>query len=103
MKINTQPLSENVGQQIINTDNINIFDLDREEIINLFKSYGVLLFRGFENSVATFTQFTNSLSKDFRDYSGGVFNRRSINGNATILSVNDFNDEIKLHGQMYYQ
>jgi alpha-ketoglutarate-dependent taurine dioxygenase len=103
MKVNTQLLSENVGQQIINTDNINILDLDREEIINLFKSYGFLLFRGFENSVATFTQFTNSLSKDFLDYTGGIFNRRVINGNATILSVNDFNDEIKLHGEMYYQ
>jgi alpha-ketoglutarate-dependent taurine dioxygenase len=103
MKINTQPLSENVGQQIINTDNINILDLDREEIINLFKSYGFLLFRGSENSVDTFTQLTNSLSKDFLDYTGGFFNRRVINGNATILSVNDFNDEIKLHGEMYYQ
>ena len=103
MKINTQLLSENAGQQIINTDNINILDLDREEIINLFKSYGVLIFRGFENSVDTFTNFTNSLSKDFRDYTGGVFNRRVINGNATVLSVNDFNDEIKLHGEMYYQ
>lgn len=98
MKVNTQLLSENVGQQIINRDNINILDLDREEIINLFQSYGVLLFRGFENSVDTFTQFTNSLSKDFRDYTGGLFNRRVINGNATILSVNDFQDEIKLHG-----
>lgn len=103
MKVNTQLLSKNVGQQIINTHNINIFDLDREEIINLFKSYGFLLFRGFENSVDTFTQFTNSLSKDFLDYTGGVFNRRVINGNSTILSVNDFNDEIKLHGEMYYQ
>ena len=103
MKVNIELLSENVGQQIINTDNINILDLDREEIINLFKSYGFLLFRGFENSVANFTQFTNSLSKDFLDYTGGVFNRRVINGNATILSVNDFNDEIKLHGEMYYQ
>ncbi|MFB8798798.1 MAG: TauD/TfdA family dioxygenase [Microcoleus sp.] len=103
MKVNTQLLSENVGQQIINRDNINIFDLDREEIINLFQSYGVLLFRGFENSVDTFTQFTNSLSKDFLDYTGGLFNRRVINGNATILSVNDFQDEIKLHGEMYYQ
>ena len=103
MKVNTQLLSENVGQQIINRDNINIFDLDREEIINLFQSYGVLLFRGFENSVDTFTQFTNSLSKDFLDYTGGVFNRRVINGNATVLTVNDFKDEIKLHGEMYYQ
>jgi alpha-ketoglutarate-dependent taurine dioxygenase len=103
MKINTQLLSENVGQQIINIDNINISNLDREEIINLFKSYGVLLFRGFENSVDTFTEFTKSLSKDFRDYTGGVLNRRVINGDATVLSVNDFNEEIKLHGEMYYQ
>ena len=43
MNVNTQLLSQNVGQQIINRDNINILDLDREEIINLFKSYGVLL------------------------------------------------------------
>ncbi len=103
MKINTQLLSENVGQQIINIDNINISNLDREEIINLFKYYGVLLFRGFENSVDTFTEFTKSLSKDFRDYTGGVLNRRVINGDATVLSVNDFNEEIKLHGEMYYQ
>ena len=103
MKINTQLLSENVGQKIINIDNINISNLDREEIINLFKYYGVLLFRGFENSVDTFTEFTKSLSKDFRDYTGGVLNRRVINGDATVLSVNDFNEEIKLHGEMYYQ
>jgi alpha-ketoglutarate-dependent taurine dioxygenase len=103
MKINTQLLSENLGQQIINIDNINISNLDREEIINLFKYYGVLLFRGFENSVDTFTEFTKSLSKDFRDYTGGVLNRRVINGDATVLSVNDFNEEIKLHGEMYYQ
>ena len=37
------------------------------------------------------------------DYTGGVFNRRKINGDATTLSVNDFNHEIKLHGEMYYQ
>lgn len=103
MGINTQFLSETFGQTIINTDNINLLDLEKEGIINLFKSYGVLLFRGFENSVDTFTQFTNSLSKDFRDYTGGVFNRRVINGDATLLSVNDFNDEVKLHGEMYYQ
>jgi len=84
-------------------DNINILNLDREEIINLFKYYGVLLFRGFENSVDTFTEFTKSLSKDFRDYTGGVLNRRVINGDATVLIVNDFNEEIKLHGEMYYQ
>lgn len=107
MKINTdlhtQPLSEQVGQQIINTDNISILELNREEIISLFKSSGLLLFRGFETSVDTFTEFTNSLSANFMDYAGGAFNRRVINEDATLLSVNDFKDEIKLHGEMYYQ
>jgi alpha-ketoglutarate-dependent taurine dioxygenase len=36
-------------------------------------------------------------------YTGGVFKRRIINEDPTILSVNDFNYEIKLHGEMYYQ
>jgi alpha-ketoglutarate-dependent taurine dioxygenase len=103
MQITTQPLSEHAGQQIINRERTNLLELDKKEIISLFKSYGFLLFRGFGNNIGTFTEFTNSLSKDFMDYTGGVFNRRVINGNATILSVNDFKNEIKLHGEMYYQ
>lgn len=103
MKLNTQRLSEPASQAILNSDNINILDLDREEIISLFKSYGFLLFRGFETNVDIFTKFSNSLSENFKDYTGGVFNRRVINGDATLLSVNDFNNEIKLHGEMYYQ
>ena len=98
-----QPLSEAVGQQVVNTENINIFDLNKESIFKLFQSEGVLLFRGFETNIETFTQFTNKFSENFMDYTGGVFNRRVINGDATVLSVNDFKNEIKLHGEMYYQ
>jgi alpha-ketoglutarate-dependent taurine dioxygenase len=103
IKLYTQPLSETVGQQIINTDNVDICDLNEESIVNLFKTEGVLLFRGFATSAEIFTKFTNKFSKDFMDYTGGVFNRRVINGDSTLLSVNDFNHEIKLHGEMYYQ
>ena len=99
----TQPLSEAVGQQVVNTENINIFDLDEEAIIQLFKSEGALLFRGFETNIEIFIRFTNKFSENFMDYTGGVFNRRIINGDPTVLSVNDFNHEIKLHGEMYYQ
>lgn len=98
-----QPLSELVGQQVINSDNISILEMKREEIITLFKSYGLLLFRAFETNVDIFKEFTNSLSTNFMDYAGGVFTRRVINEDATILSVNDFQSEIKLHGEMYYQ
>lgn len=102
-QLHTQLLSETVGQQVINTNNVSISDLDKESIINLFRSYGVLLFRGFETDVETFTKFTDELSTNFMDYAGGVFKRRVINNNSTLLSVNDFNDGIKLHGEMYYQ
>ena len=102
-KLYTKPLSEKVGQQVINVDNISILDLDKEAIISLFQSDGLLLFRGFETSIEIFTKFTNVFSTNFMDYTGGVFNRRIINGDATILSVNDFNNEIQLHGEMYYQ
>lgn len=98
-----QPLSELVGQQVINSENISILELNREEIISLFKSYGLLLFKGFETNLDTFREFSNSLSTNFMDYTGGVFTRRVINNDATILSVNNFKSEIKLHGEMYYQ
>jgi alpha-ketoglutarate-dependent taurine dioxygenase len=107
MKLNTrlytQPLSNLLGQTIINRNNSNILDLDRSQIIDLFHSYGVLLFRGFDADVETFTQFSNSLSSNFINYAGGVFNRKIINNDPTVLTVNDFKDEVKLHGEMYYQ
>ena len=70
--IEIQPFSENVGRKIINTENISILSKDKEQIIELFKTYGFLLFRGFETNVNTFAEFSNSLSKDFMDYTGGV-------------------------------
>ena len=102
-QLHTRPLSATVGQQVINADNVSIFDLNQESIVNLFQSDGLLLFRGFETNIETFTRFTNSLSTNFLDYTGGVFNRKIINGDSTVLSVNDFNHEVKLHGEMYYQ
>ncbi|WP_414564873.1 TauD/TfdA family dioxygenase [Anabaena sp. CCY 9613] len=98
-----QPLSKNTGIQITNNDSVSLLELNLEEITNLFKSSGVLLFRGFETDVNIFKQFSNLLSTDFLDYTGGAFTRRIIDDDKTILSVNDDQFEIKLHGEMYYQ
>lgn len=103
MSIKTQPISEKIGQQIISIDDTSILEIDKETIISLFKSYGVLLFRGFNVDTGIFKKFTNLFSTDFLNYAGGAFNRRVINGDQTLLSVNDFKTEIKLHGEMYYQ
>lgn len=103
MQLYTKPLSKVVGQQIINANNSSILDLNEESIVNLFRSHGLLLFKRFEADVEIFTRFSNELSTNFIDYTGGVFKRRVINSDSTLLSVNDFKDEIKLHGEMYYQ
>jgi alpha-ketoglutarate-dependent taurine dioxygenase len=103
MNTNVQPISDSIGQEIININHISISELDKEEIICLFKHYGILLFRGFDVDVETFKKFTNPLSTNFINYAGGAFSRKVINGDETLLSVNDFKSEIKLHGEMYYQ
>ncbi|MEH1846043.1 MAG: TauD/TfdA family dioxygenase [Nostoc sp.] len=103
MNTKIQPISDGIGQEIINLDNVSILELDKEKIISLFKHYGILLFRGFDVETDIFKEFTNLLSTDFINYAGGAFSRRVINGDETLLSVNDFKSEIKLHGEMYYQ
>ncbi|MEH2402357.1 TauD/TfdA family dioxygenase [Nostoc sp.] len=103
MNTKIQPISDAIGQEIINLDHVSILELDKEKIINLFKHYGILLFRGFDVEIDIFKEFTNLLSTDFINYAGGAFSRRVINGDETLLSVNDFKSEIKLHGEMYYQ
>lgn len=101
-KIQIEELSDQIGRKIVNLENISLLELNQEEIINFFKSSGVLLFRGFETDVDTFAEFSNSLSTNFIDYTGGSFNRQIINEEPTILTVTDFNHEVKLHGEMYY-
>ncbi|MEH2250350.1 TauD/TfdA family dioxygenase [Nostoc sp.] len=103
MNTKIQPISDGIGQEIINLDNVSILELDKQEIISLFRSNGILLFRGFDVDTGIFKEFTNLLSIDFINYAGGAFSRRVINGDETLLSVNDFKSEIKLHGEMYYQ
>ena len=102
-QIEVQKLSNKFGKIIINAYDIGLTQLNKELIIELFKQHGILLFRGFEENFETFVEFSNSLSEDFIDYTGGVFKRKQINNNPTVLSVNDFKDRIKLHGEMYYQ
>ncbi|MBE8998907.1 MULTISPECIES: TauD/TfdA family dioxygenase [unclassified Nostoc] len=103
MTKNTHFISTSIVQEINNSDNVSILELDKEEIISLFNANGILLFRGFDVDVDIFKEFTNLLSIDFINYAGGAFSRRVINGDETLLSVNDFKSEIKLHGEMYYQ
>ncbi|MCF2148657.1 TauD/TfdA family dioxygenase [Desmonostoc muscorum LEGE 12446] len=85
MNTKIQSISNDIGKEIININNITVLELDKEEIINLFKSYGILIFRGFMADAEIFKEFTNSLSTDFINYAGGTFNRRVINGDIGLI------------------
>lgn len=101
MDIQLEPLSKNLGLRIT-SNHSKIQELNLKEITEFFKSHGILLFRGFETN-NIFKEFSNLLSGDFLDYTGGAFKRRIIDGDNTVLSVNDDQFAIKLHGEMYYQ
>lgn len=102
-------LSNTFGCIIQNVNLKDIFALDSAEIIKIFREFGTLLFKNFDNNADTFIKFTNLFCQDFSTYQGGGFrwktvDRESINNNDTLLSTtgNTQGFPIPLHGEMYY-
>jgi alpha-ketoglutarate-dependent taurine dioxygenase len=64
-------------------------NLNTDEISELFKSEGALLFTGFDTDVKKFEAFTDRFSSDYMGHTGGGSLRKVINedGDKTILSV----------------
>lgn len=101
----TAPITETFGTTILGTAEGDICDLDRTEVINLFKSSNLLLFRGFDINAETFKTFTERFSTNFVSYVGGAYSREMINGDKTLLSVTGGKQKfgVPLHGEMYYR
>jgi len=85
----TRSTFDNLGVTIDGHDDPDITHLETDEVIDLFKSNGALLFTGFELDVDKFEDFTNRFSNDYMDHTGGGSLRKVINadGDKTILSV----------------
>lgn len=73
-------------------------------VIDHFKQSGVVLFRGFGMDQPDFVSYTENLTPDFIDYSGGAYARDRIDDNATVLSVTGNRQffAVPLHGEMFY-
>jgi alpha-ketoglutarate-dependent taurine dioxygenase len=73
-------------------------------VVDLFKANGVVLFRGFDLNQAGFVSYTEALTPDFLDYSGGAYARDKVNDNDTVLSVTGNRQffAVPLHGEMFY-
>ncbi|MBD2384200.1 hypothetical protein [Cylindrospermum sp. FACHB-282] len=82
MKINLQPISERIGQQIININNARILEIDKEAVISLFKSSGVLLFRGFETNADIYNTRILHGRRAFTDVQRDIYIRLGVPGFA---------------------
>lgn len=105
MILQTKSIFGDFGTLIFGTPDIDILGLDRQEIVDCFKSSNLLLFRGFEVDTDKFKTFTELLSTNFVSYVGGAYSREMINGDKTLLSVTGGKQHfaVPLHGEMYYR
>ncbi|MBW4572072.1 MAG: TauD/TfdA family dioxygenase [Tolypothrix carrinoi HA7290-LM1] len=108
-QIQHRSLSNTFGRIIQGYGSKNILDLDNEEVINLFRESGTLLFNNFGTDADTFMKFTQLYCKSFSTYQGGglrwgVLDRQAINNIETLLTTSGHSQgfPIELHGEMYY-
>jgi alpha-ketoglutarate-dependent taurine dioxygenase len=75
------------------------------ELLDLASRFGSVFVRNTGMDSEAFYQATEELPIAFMDYRGGAFERKSIDGNSTLLSVTgeEKGYPIPLHGELYYQ
>ena len=99
---------DELGTLILASGKVDIFELDKTEVINSFNFSSLVLFRGFDINTEKFKKFTELLSTNFMPFVGGFYSRKKINGDETLLSVTypDGSEDhrvIPLHGEMHYK
>lgn len=74
------------------------------ETCELFKSTGLVLFRGFDVDVKGFRTFTESLCTSFVSYAGGATARTIIDNDPTMMAATEAGHvfPIPLHSEMSY-
>ena len=104
-------IHKGVGAMVQGSNDESAFDLDKEQIIELFTSSGAVLLRGFNLGPEGFSKFSSLFGTDYMTYRGGSYVRKTVNGaDKTLLSVShDYGREkqdtfeLPLHGEMYYR
>jgi alpha-ketoglutarate-dependent taurine dioxygenase len=83
--------------------------LHRHDVVDLFRSEGALLFRGFSADTAAFTRFSGLCCTEFSTYKGGGFrwgylNREAVGNLDTLMTTTGSTQgfALPLHGEMYY-
>lgn len=90
---------QNNGCIIYPLKNKSLFKLDINEISNIFKNKGIILFRGFEFPKEKLTNFTDKFTKR---YANDAYRRKSKFNNKKIKTVDEGNKEMPLHSEASY-
>jgi alpha-ketoglutarate-dependent taurine dioxygenase len=111
LEIECGPLADEMGLVVKNTGKGAPADLPREQLIEAFKTRGVVYFQGFDFTLADFETFTNSYCSDWLTYQGGAHERQVLNpgSDKSVYSVNFYlgqkeqlKFELPLHCDMSY-
>jgi alpha-ketoglutarate-dependent taurine dioxygenase len=111
MVMNTTNISDDFGTIIRPSEGETLNDLDVEEIKQLCKSRGAVVFIGYRPDISAFERFTNRLCTDWQNYQGGAHEKKVLNpeSDGTILSTNFYFGktqqsafELALHSEMSY-
>lgn len=100
-----RPLGGTVGGLLEASPGEAACDLDRDEVVSVFRETGALLFTGFAVNRQDFLQLTARFSEEFSTYQGGFFHdRQAVDAEPTLLTVTSSTEgfAIPLHGEMYY-
>ncbi|HEX8149382.1 MAG TPA: TauD/TfdA family dioxygenase [Pyrinomonadaceae bacterium] len=100
----TEPLSRLAGEDfgcVIRNRGGGISDVDRDEVISLYKRHGAVLFRGFElDGVAGLREFTEKFCGSFITYPSNK--RIRISDDDTVQSVDCDMNPIKVHSELSF-
>ena len=75
----TASLFDDFGLMILGDGDTSLLELEHEQFLSWFKSYKVLLFRGFAPTLEVFEKFTNQFCPEFLGLQGGVTQREMVN------------------------
>ena len=89
----------NNGAIIQNSENLQIKDFNREEIITIFEKTGVIVFKGFKSDPNKIIEITNLYTKS---YASDAPRRQQMYGEQNLNSVDEGFHEMPLHSEASY-
>jgi alpha-ketoglutarate-dependent taurine dioxygenase len=98
MRGHVEPLTKELGKIVYNNSQDDISTLDVDEIKALFKSSGLILFRGFELDADKFRDFTTNFTDHFLLYYN--IHRRYVGDGTQTVEL--FKKAIPFHGELAY-